>query len=282
MSQQTLDLLIAGAKANFDKKIREGTLLYIPRDSEVIVTGDLHGNRKSFEKITKFADLKNNPNRHLILQEIIHGGPVDDNGNCLSFQLLIIAIKLLLEFPEQVHLIMGNHDTAFISHSEVMKEGREMNQAMRNAMRNCFGEDADKIDLEMARFLFSQPLAAKCPNRIWISHSLPDDRSLNKFDKSILHRQLKVNDIVRPNSAYLLTWGRRQSEQTVEQISKDLDSEFFILGHQPQSQGYGTIGNKVIILASEHSHGVLLKLSTACKYDFQSLINAITPLAAIE
>ncbi len=89
--------------------------------------------------------------------------------------------------------------------SEVMKDGREMNRAMCQAMEREFGRYAADVELATRQLLFSQPLAVRCDNRIWMSHSLPADRLTDKFDPGILDRQLKINDVVRPGSAYLLT-----------------------------------------------------------------------------
>ena len=47
-----------------------------------------------------------------------------------------------------------------------------------------------------------------------------------------------MEDLVRPGSAYLLTWGRRHSRTLLEQMAELLDVDIFILGHQPQPQGW--------------------------------------------
>ena len=81
-------------------------------------------------------------------------------------------------------------------------------------------------------------MAVRCENRLWISHSLPGNRYVNKFDEAIFHRELKIVDVVKPNSAYLLTWGRKQSGKTLAEMAKRLDVDLFVLGHQPQEQGW--------------------------------------------
>src|SRR5262245_11225291 len=55
---------------------------------EVMITGDLHGHRKSFNQIRKLANLASHPKRHLIMQEVVHGGPKYDNGGCMSHAML--------------------------------------------------------------------------------------------------------------------------------------------------------------------------------------------------
>ena len=281
MPQTIIDLLNKGIEANNADKYRRDNLVYLPVEGSVIVTGDLHGHRRNFERIVAFADLANNPDRHIVLQEIIHGGPEDSLGGCLSYRLLYDVVRYKLNFPDRVHVIMGNHDTAFINSSEVMKDGREMNRAMSLALDREFGPDGTEVELATKQFLFSQPLAVKTESRIWISHSLPGDRFIGKFDPQILNRQLKVNDVVRPGSAYLLTWGRRHSQALLDKLAGQFDIDVFILGHQPQEKGWNQAGENLVIIASNHNHGCLLPINLAQSYTVEQLLESIVPLASI-
>jgi hypothetical protein len=281
MPQTIIDLLNKGIEANNADKYRRDNLVYLPAEGSVIVTGDLHGHRRNFERIVAFADLANNPDRHIVLQEIIHGGPEDSLGGCLSYRLLYDVVRYKLNFPDRVHIIMGNHDTAFINSSEVMKDGREMNRAMRLAMDREFGPDGADVELATKQYLFSQPLAVKTESRIWVSHSLPSDRLTEKFDPQILNRQLKVNDVVRPGSAYLLTWGRRHSQALLDKLAGQFDIDIFILGHQPQEKGWNQAGENLIIIASNHNHGCLLPIDLTQSCTVEQLLESIVPLASI-
>jgi hypothetical protein len=281
MPQTIIDLLNKGAEANNADKYRRGNLIRLPAEGDLIVTGDLHGHRRNFERILDFADLTNNPGRHIVLQEIIHGGPEDSHGGCLSYKLLFDAVRYKLCFPDRVHIIMANHDTTFINNSEVMKEGKEMNRAMRSAMEREFGQAFGGIELATRQFLFSQPLAVRCENRIWLSHSLPADRLVEKFDPKVLDNNLKINDVVRPGSAYLLTWGRKHSQALLDSMAKTFDADIFILGHQPQEQGWCQAGRNLIIVASNHNHGRLLPIDLAKSYTVEQLIESIVPLASL-
>ena len=281
MPQTIVDLLNKGIEANHADKYRRDNLIYLPAGGSLIVTGDLHGHRRNFERIVAFADLANNPDRHVVIQEVIHGGPEDALGGCLSYRLLFDIIRYKLSFPDRVHIIMGNHDTAFINSSEVMKDGREMNRAMRLALEREFGKAGADVDLAIKQFLFSQPLAVKTESRIWVSHSLPGDRFVEKFDPKILDRQLKINDVVRPGSAYLLTWGRRHSQALLDKMAGLFDIDVFILGHQPQEQGWSRAGENLIIIASNHNHGCLISIDLAQSYTVERLLESIVPLASV-
>jgi predicted phosphodiesterase len=281
MPESIVDLLNKGAQACIAGKFRRGNLISLPAEGSVIVTGDIHGHRRNFERIMTFADLSNNPARHVILQEIIHGGPQDSEGGCLSYKLLFDVVRYKLNYPDRVHIIMGNHDTAVINDSKVMKNGKEMNKPMNLAMDREFQQASAEIKLAMRQFLLSQPLAVRCDNRIWLSHSLPGNHYLNKFDKNVLQKQLEIADCVKPGSAYLLTWGRNHTQQTLDTMAKLLDVDTFILGHQPQEQGWSQAGENLIIIASNHNHGCLLPINLAQSYSVEQLIDSIVPLTSI-
>ncbi len=281
MPQTIIDLLSRGIKASNADKFRRGNLIHLPAEGSLTIAGDIHGHRRNFERVVAFADLASNPDRHIVLQEIIHGGPEDSQGGCLSYKLLFDVVRYKLSFPDHVHIIMGNHDTAFINNSEVMKNGKEMNRAMRLALDREFRGAGSDVELAIRQFLFSQPLAVRCDNRIWVSHSLPGDRYIDKFDPNILDRQLKINDVVRPGSAYLLTWGRKHSQTLLDKMAKLFNVDIFILGHQWQEQGWCQAGKNLIIIASDHDHGCLLSISLAESYTVEQLIDSMTPLTSI-
>ena len=276
-----VNLLKTGVEANTTDRYRRGNLVCLPATGSVIIAGDLHGHRRNFERILTYADLQNNRNRHLVLQEIIHGGPQDSKGGCLSYRLLFNVVRYKLDFPNRVHIIMGNHDIAFINNKKVMRNGKEMNRSMRSALEREFGQSGPNVKLAIKQFLFSQPLAVKCDNRIWLSHSLPSDRYLGKFDQKVLHRQLKNEDVARQGSAYLLTWGRKHSQSLLDSMAKLFDVDVFILGHQSQEQGWGQAGKNLIIVASDHNHGCLLAIDLAKSYTIKELIGSIVMLSSI-
>lgn len=281
MPQQTIQLYLKGAEANHSDPYRQGNLIILPNHGKVIVSGDLHGHRRHFEKIVDYADLENHPETHVIFQEIIHGGPEDDYGGCISYRLLLDAIRYKLLYPKQVHILLGNHDTAVINGGSVLKNGKEMNMAMQEAMKRQYQHHFEMVHQALVQYLLSQPLAIKCPKKIWISHSLPADHFIDDFDIEIMERPYTIADTRRPNPVYLLTWGRHHSQETFDKLSKCLDVDIFVLGHQPQDEGWCIAGDNALILASEHSHGCLLTFELDRFYNVQLLSEGIVPLAAI-
>ncbi len=282
MPQKTIKTLKDAAIANTNDPLRKGNIIELPKSGKIVLSGDIHGNQRNFQRLVKFADLENNSNTHLILQEIIHGGQQDIGGNCLSYKLLLQAAELKIKFPLQVHFLMGNHDTAFITKSKVLKNGLEMNISISKAIESEFQDAAKNIEQQLRDFLFSQPIAAKTHNRIWLSHSLPTNRYIQNFDFSIFNRPLTLDDLQKPGSAYTLTWGRKHSQQTLDTLADLLDVDLFILGHQAQPEGFAKLGENLIILASEHAHGHFIKFDLEKKYSIDELLNCVIPLASIE
>jgi hypothetical protein len=281
MPQTTIDLLNKGITANHTDRFRRGNLVCLPNEASLVVAGDLHGHRRNFERIVAYADLESHPDRHLVLQEIIHGGPEDNAGGCLSYQLLFEAVRLKLAFPDRVHFVMGNHDTACINSSEVMKNGKEMNWAMNAALERQFRHATAGVKLALRQFLFSQPLAVRGDNRVWVSHSLPGAHFAETFDSSIFNRELQINDCEKPGGAYTLTWGRRHSQALLDKMAERLDVDVFVLGHQAQPQGWCQAGTNLLILASDHNHGCLIEIDLAQSHKASDLAERIVPLASI-
>jgi len=278
---KAIDIFTQGIQTNRQSALREGNIISLPDQGTLVITGDLHGHTRNFDRIVTYADLERHPDRHVLLQEIIHGGPQDDQGGCLSYHALLAAIEYKLRYPEQVHLIMGNHDTAFIRDAEVMKDSREMNRALYQAMEREFGDQWLTVRDSMRDFLRSQPLAVRTANRLWMSHSLPADRLLDQFDAEVLHRELTDADLAKPGGVYILTWGRRMSQAVLDHMAGLFDVDLFVLGHQPQTEGWGQAGANVLILACDHNHGCILPVQLDETYTLDSLVHAIIPLSAI-
>src|SRR5262245_30377580 len=102
------------ALANGSCPGRTGNVVSLTPDlaDEVMIVADLHGNRLNFEKLLAVAALSQYPRRHLIMQEVCHGGPEypGETGGCMSHLLLEDCIALKNEFPERFHFLLSNHE----------------------------------------------------------------------------------------------------------------------------------------------------------------------------
>jgi Icc-related predicted phosphoesterase len=162
-----------------------------------------------------------------------------------------------------------------------MKDGKEMNRAMIQALEREYEEASHDIVPAIKEYLLSQPLAVRCENRIWMSHSLPADRFADKFDPVIFERPLQIEDITRPGSAYRLTWGRNLGQELLDKMAGIFDVDLFVLGHQQQDQGWRKAGDNLVILACNHNHGHMLSINLEKNYNIDQLIESLVPLASI-
>ena len=111
---------------------RSGGIISPVGADEIMVVGDLHGNIPAFKQVLKLAALDRNPRRHLILQELIHGKLEypDDKGD-RSHQLLDIVAALKIQYPDRVHLILGNHELSELTGRIIAKDGKTLNMMFR-------------------------------------------------------------------------------------------------------------------------------------------------------
>lgn len=268
------------AQANRDEGHRRGNLVVFEPGEHLIVAGDIHGSRQNLTKIIAHADLASAGNRMLVLQEIIHGGPTDADGGCRSFELLMRAARLKGQFPRQVHFLMSNHDVSQITGNEISKEGLGWCKAFNLGLANAFGDDAVEVGQAIAEFVRSEPLAARCPNGVFLAHSLPSPGRLDKFDPHILDRDVQQQDLTRGHSVYELIWGRRQDDALLKEMGRLVDASLFITGHQPQPNGWAANGRQLII-GSDTPHGVIAEFDAdepLAPEDLERLVRPIVTL----
>ena len=261
--------------------MRKGQLLDFAAPGEVIMTGDLHGHERNFDKIVRFAALNDNPHRHLILHELLHEPTACEQG-CFSFRLLERALRLQKIFPRQVHFLLGNHALSQAFGKPLARTGGDAVKILRAGLVQAYGQHTEQVAQAMADFLLSEPLAARLPNRIMLSHSLPTPVKMSRFDSSVLYKnRLDKADLQHNGSAYLLLWGRRQGAKQLARLGRDWDVDLFITGHQPQEMGFAVPNPRQIILASDTDHGCCLPIDLSRSYTLQQLSRNVVKLAAV-
>ncbi|MCP4710259.1 MAG: hypothetical protein GY869_16670 [Planctomycetes bacterium] len=104
---------------------------------------------------------------------------------------------------------------------------------------------------------------------------------MSLFDPSVIERVPTLGDLGDGGSAYLLVWGRHQSDRQLDELAAMFDVDIFVCGHQPQEFGYDVIHSRQLILASDHNHGVFLSFDLKKSYDIDALEKGVRPLASI-
>jgi hypothetical protein len=275
-----IDLFERAAQSNLDAPGRRGAVLDLPEHGRLVITGDLHDNALNYQRILKLARLSQKPTNHLILHEMIHG-PTQVNGCDLSVRILARIAALKLQYPNQVHLLQANHELAQLGGEGILKDGASVVEAFEAGIDLLYANDAQQVIDAMNAFIVSLLLAVRCPNGVFCSHSLPSPRKLQKFDPAVIDRLPTEADLAPRGDAYLMVWGRNHTQELADALADAWGASQFVMGHQPAEMGYETQGQTMIILASDHSHGVALPIDLSKSYDQDALVARIVPLASV-
>jgi hypothetical protein len=263
--------------------LRQGQTIVLPGEGELWVAGDIHDHRNNFRKFITAADLGNNPQRHLLIQELIHGDHFDEKGRESSWETLYRAAELKSDFPGQVHFLLANHDLAQIHGEGIMKAGLSVCEAFTAGVKQAFGDRRTSVNVAITEFLLSFPLAARTQTGIFFSHSMPTDDQMDEFDFTIFDRPLTGDDYLRRKGpAYRLIWGRNITPEGVDKFLAKVDAKVIVTGHQPQEMGYLINGEKHLIIASDHNQGVFLPIDLAKEYTVEELAERLTKFVAVE
>jgi hypothetical protein len=215
---------------------------------EVMLTGDVHGHRRNFNLIRRLAALEENPRRHLVLQEVCHGGPAYDAGGCMSHAILEDVAALMIEHPGRVHFILGNHELAELSDYPIQKNRQLLNLQFRLGLRQMYGPAGEEVREAYVRFLWSCPLAIRLPRGVFIAHSLPDGVDRRDFDPSVLLRELRPEDCAEGADVFRLLWGRDYRRENARAFAERIGARILITGHEPCDEGFIAPNDRQIIL----------------------------------
>ncbi len=281
-AQADADVFRAAAGLNRNDPFREGSILRFPNYGQVVMTGDLHGHARNFRKLQKYADLMYAPARHVVLHELIHAEPDRPMADDASHDVVLAAARWKTEFPDQVHFLQSNHEMAQLTGKEICKGGRVVTQEYERSLVNLYGQGAADVLRAVHEYIESFPLAARTANRIFLSHSLPNVRDLSAFDPGVIQRELRPRDYGEGGDAYVMVWGRHHTPDLLDTLAKAFDVDWFISGHQPQENGWSVVHDRMIILASDHNHGVFLPFDLKKMHGVNDLAKLIRPFAGIE
>lgn len=281
MSHPVADIFQQAAGLNREDPRREGNVVALEAGCEVIVCGDLHGNRTGLAKVIAHADVAHNPTRRLVLQEITHG-PVDPRtGHDRSVEVLLRAARLKVQQPDQVIMLLSNHDLAQATGNEITKGGRRVCEDFVEGLRQAFEDAAEEILPAVNDLLLSQPLGIRCANRTWIGHTLPSPRRQALVGTDVLGRPYTEDDLHRGGGAYEWTWGRNHTPEQIDALAAELDVDFFVLAHQRIETGYEWLSPRAIVLASDDAHGYLLRFATDAPLTDELVQAGLRPIAAL-
>jgi hypothetical protein len=233
---------------------RRGKLVTLAQAKEILVAGDLHGNVENFSQLLKAADLTRHRDRHLVLQEIIHGPFRYPDGSDKSHQLLDLLAALSCQFPHRVHCLMGNHELSQWTARAIGKGEEACNNLFLAGIATAYGDQAEAIAAVYGDLFAVLPLAIRTANRVFLSHSLPGGSRLAAFQLTALEKEeLIPADVTGGGAAYALVWGRDTREETVQTFLGKVDADLLITGHIPCPDGYATPNSRQLVLDASGS-----------------------------
>jgi len=281
-ADEVLETFSIATDENRLSTLRQQQVVNLPADCEVWMTGDIHDHRTNFSKLVAAADLGGNPQRHIVLHELIHGDHFDKDGAEDSWQLLHRAAELKAQFSNQVHFLLANHDLAQIHGEGIMKGGLSVCEAFYKGLKRDFPGDYHKVNVAVTEFLLSFPLAIRAPNGLFFCHSLPTDDQIASFDYTVFDRELTGSDYKRRTGpVYQLIWGRNVTPAGAAEFAARVGAKLIITGHQPQEMGYAVNGEQHLIIASDHNQGVFIPLSTSEEYDMDGVLRRMKKFVAM-
>jgi hypothetical protein len=228
---------------------RRGRVVTLPDATEVLAAGDLHGQIEHFRRLLRMADLGRQPRRHLVLQELIHGPFLYPSGGDKSHQLLDLLAALKCQYPDRVHLLLGNHELAQSLDRLIGKGDDFFNSLFREGVETAYGRRAADIYAAYLELFAVVPLAVRTANRVFLSHSLPPAKWLESFDRAVLEQDRTGPAELQPGgTVHALLWGRDTQADHVAAFLARVDADLLVTGHIPCENGFETPNDRQVIL----------------------------------
>jgi hypothetical protein len=228
---------------------RHGRIVHLQHAHEVLVVGDLHGNIENFRALLGKAKLREYPDRHLVLQELIHGPFRYPGGGDKSHQLVDLLAALKCEYPHQVHMLLGNHELSQWTTQAIGKSDEELNALFRAGVDAGYGSRAAELYAAYMQLFCVVPLAVRTANRVFLSHSLPSASRLDRFDPALLERDISPEEELRPGGMiHALVWGRDTRPATAAAFLQKVDADLLITGHIASERGFDVPNDRQVIL----------------------------------
>jgi len=227
-----------------------------------MVTGDLHGHQGNFRRIVELANLARYRERHLVLQEVVHELRNSDEA-CRSYRLLETVARLKVNFPAQVHVLLGNHELSEFLDLEIGKRGRELNAAFDEGGRKAYGERWEEVKAAYRRFWKTGPIAVRTESRLFISHSTPRLEKMGDLCLDYFQRAAPEQILARESPVYDMLWGRDYRPEASDEFARRMQADVLIVGHTPCENGIFAPNERHVIVDCTDFDGCYLLLPLA-------------------
>ena len=279
--QHVIDTYRRAARANGETAARSGNLIRLSPESaeDVLITADLHGQRLNFKQLVRVAALDSHPKRHVILQEVLHGGPTyPSTQGCMSHLLLEDVAAWKIAYQQQVHYLLSNHELSELTDYPIAKGGRILNLQLRIGMQEQYGDAAAEIRDAAMAFVGSCPLAVHLSNGVFLCHGAPNLVDQDGFDTGVFDRPLTAGDLRSGGAAFRLVWGRDFRAENAAAFASLVGAKILIHGHEPCAEGFSVPNPQQIILDCCGQNACYLLLPVKEELSHQQIVQRIKPL----
>lgn len=259
---------------------RSGSVVRLDDAEEVMVVGDLHGNLRAFRWVLSESALDRHPGRHLVLQELVHEiNKYHEDRPDLSHRLVDLVSALKCQYPERVHLILGNHELSEVTGRTIGKDGQALNERFRQGIETSYGPMAGDLHQAYLVLFAALPIAVRTPNRVFICHTIPDGYDLDRIDVSVLDAESwPPKSMKRGGAVYAMTWGRDDSGETVDRFAKMVDADLFVTGHQACEEGFRKANHRQLIVDGTDPYPTYCRFPAREPVSIDSLLDSVKVL----
>jgi hypothetical protein len=276
-----IDLLEDAARTLLAEPRRTGCSVRLPARGRLLATGDLHDNPFHLRKVARVARLDASPDHHVVVHELIHGERLL-NGMDFSYRMLARVAELVMRHPGQVHPLLANHELAQMTGRGVSKGAGNSVELFLDAVEYTFGDRSEEVANAVNDFIRAMPLALRSEDGVMCAHSLPAEAMMKHFDADVLERELADEDYLAPHgAAYLMTWGRRYTDEQVDGLAERWGVRLFCLGHEHAETGIEVRGPRVLILNTDHEHGTVVPIELDRVLPPEEAMMYAVPLASV-
>jgi hypothetical protein len=256
-------------------------ILRLPAAGTLLVCGDLHGNRKDYERIKGiFQDEheKTEATFILYLGDLIHGPSLEKEnwpehlGDYYideSDEIIRDFMNLSDCFPGHIHMILGNHEHSHIGGPITSK----FHPDERLHLECLLGK---KDTYRMKRFLKALPLIAMTFSGLVFSHGAPSNDFSDLDDIETLSysgfEDLSIHDMSNQGFLGKILWQRSASPLVVRDFLRKVSlpelpssNRIAVYSHDIVWEGYERLGDEQFVFSS--SFGLLDVNKTYLKLD---------------
>lgn len=263
----------------------------------LLCTGDLHDNPMHLQRLMDLSGFEGHarPDHqpgneqsawvapvHLTLHEVIHSDRLM-NGMDFSYRAIARVAAVKRDHPEHVHTLLANHELAQVVGAGIVKNGIRVVEAFNAGVEYVFGDEAGRVNEAINDFVRSMALALRARTTrgdILCAHSLPGVSMMQRFDPTILSRELVDDDYTpRQGSAHLMVWGRGYDAEQLEDLVERWGVDMFVLGHEHVPGGVELRPPNAIVLNSDHDEGVYLPIDLSNPPKPHKAPEGVLPLA---